>query len=224
MHANVSHLLAAATVALLIADASPASAQTTFRACRVPSVGAIYMIGVSGAPSACLDPSHVEFQWTEGGGGVPADGSITTAKLANGAVTGAKIAAGAVPNWKAATYFGSPSSTAGTISNLARIGFNAPAEGSVWLQSSGYCNVPNAPRLGALIWGTTATERFGVGHGSWDGASPGNGIYHLTYAVSRTLSVRAGANTYYLNFENLGGGAYECSGTNVLLYTPTQLP
>lgn len=70
------------------------SAQTTFTACRIPDVGAIYMIGLAGLPTECLDPSHVEFSWTEGG--TVADGGITTPKLADGAVTAAKLAADAV--------------------------------------------------------------------------------------------------------------------------------
>lgn len=72
-----------AVAALLLTaslGASKLEAQTTFTACRVPDVGAIYMIGVSGAPSACLDASHIEFSWTEGGS--LADGSVTEAKLA----------------------------------------------------------------------------------------------------------------------------------------------
>jgi len=84
-------LVVAALVTLVVPSASDAQ---TFEACRVPSVGVIYMINVGDAPAACLDPSHVQFSWTEGG--APADGSITTAKLADGAVTSAKIADGVV--------------------------------------------------------------------------------------------------------------------------------
>lgn len=78
-----------------------AAAQTSFNACRVPEVGAIYMIGVTGAPSACLDDTHVEFSWTEGGASLEegsvtsveiADGTVATADLADDAVTPAKLA------------------------------------------------------------------------------------------------------------------------------------
>jgi hypothetical protein len=86
--------IAGALAILIPAAATAVQAQTTFQACRVPGVGAIYMIGVTGAPSACLEASHVLFSWTEGG--APADGSITTAKLANNAVTSAKIADGTI--------------------------------------------------------------------------------------------------------------------------------
>jgi hypothetical protein len=88
-----------ATLALtftgLIGSATHVDAQTTFRACRVPDVGAIYMIGVAGAPTGCLDVTHVEFSWTEGGATVD-DGSVTEVKIADGAVTSAKIADGTV--------------------------------------------------------------------------------------------------------------------------------
>jgi hypothetical protein len=86
--------IAAVLLMLLSFGETAVSAQTTFNACRVPGVGAIYMVGVAGAPSACLDASHVAFSWTEGG--APADGSITTVKLADGAVTSAKIADGTI--------------------------------------------------------------------------------------------------------------------------------
>jgi len=97
MNRTIARSLIGAAVALAAALApSQASAQTTFTACRVPDVGAIYMIGVAGAPTECLDASHVEFSWTEGGAAAVADGSITTEKLADGAVTSAKLSDGTI--------------------------------------------------------------------------------------------------------------------------------
>ncbi len=72
----------------------PVGGQTTFHACYVPSVGAVYMIKLTGLPASCLAAAHVEISWTEGG--APADGSITTAKLADNSVTSPKIVDGAV--------------------------------------------------------------------------------------------------------------------------------
>lgn len=91
---NSRLLFGAAIAALLAVDPTAGVAQTTFQACRIPNVGAIYMINVAGAPAACLDASHVAFSWTEGG--APADGSVTTAKLADGAVTSLKVADGTI--------------------------------------------------------------------------------------------------------------------------------
>jgi hypothetical protein len=90
---SLSVRAASVAVALAALFAGPAGAQgTTYTACYVPSVGAVYLIKRSGLPSACLSTAHVEFSWTEGG--AVADGSVTTAKIVDGAVTTAKIAAG----------------------------------------------------------------------------------------------------------------------------------
>jgi hypothetical protein len=70
----------------------------TFRACFVPTVGALYMIGEKGLPDACLSETHEEMQWTEDRNGTVTilDGSVTTPKLATDAVTSEKIVAEAV--------------------------------------------------------------------------------------------------------------------------------
>lgn len=48
----------------------PAAAQTptTYQACYVPNLGALYLIGLPGLPTACLATSHVLISWTDGTG------------------------------------------------------------------------------------------------------------------------------------------------------------
>jgi hypothetical protein len=168
--------LALATVAALCA--SPAAAQTTFTACRVPNVGAIYMIGVTGAPTACLDASHVEFSWTEGG--APADGSITTAKLADGAVTSAKIATDAVDAAAIATgAVGSAEILNGSIAT-ADI-----ADGTIAAADMGF-NWITTPPSGTTVRGqygvdftAAAANSRGVGMFSWGFSLPSSPIVHF---------------------------------------------
>jgi len=95
IHRRLLHTVGAA--ALVAATARPIAAQApaTFHACFVPTVGAVYLIGLAGLSSACLAASHGEISWSESGG-VPADGSITTQKLADGAVTTPKLATNSV--------------------------------------------------------------------------------------------------------------------------------
>ena len=85
---------------LLALGPSPAGGQQSFRACYVPAVGAIYMIGLSGLPSECLSGEHEEITWTEGG--AVGAGEVGTTHLADGAVTGPKLADRAVTTQKIA--------------------------------------------------------------------------------------------------------------------------
>ncbi|MGH7615229.1 MAG: hypothetical protein ACREMW_14465 [Gemmatimonadales bacterium] len=61
-------LRAVGTAALVAAIAGPAAAQaSTYHACYVPAVGAMYVIKLAGLPAACLSASHVEISWAEQG-------------------------------------------------------------------------------------------------------------------------------------------------------------
>src|SRR5687767_4411851 len=82
----------AITVALAAFAARPVIAQTptTFSACYVPSVGAIYMIKSAGLPTACLSTAHTEITWSSGGGGAGTITGVTAgAGLTGGGTTGA---------------------------------------------------------------------------------------------------------------------------------------
>ena len=225
---NSSAFVLAALALGLAVDGGSVSAQT-FEACRVPSVGVIYMINVGDAPTACLDPSHVEFSWTEGG--APADGSITTAKLADGAVTPAKIEAGALTRWKSAGYgLVSLNSTSGTTTNLASLSVNAPVAGFVYVNSSGYCNTtPGVSQFQTNVgWGTAATTQPSVAGGAayimHPAGSPAGVGAQVPYASAEVFSVAAGTTTFYFNAHNFSGGGSSCAGTNVLMFSATQLP
>lgn len=93
---NAGSAVVFALAAFAGSGTSAAAQQTaqTFRACLVPQVGAMYLIGLEGLPGECLSSEHREVSWTEGGS--PEDGSIGTATLQDGSVTTAKIAPGAV--------------------------------------------------------------------------------------------------------------------------------
>ncbi|MEX2048647.1 MAG: hypothetical protein WEB90_03630 [Gemmatimonadota bacterium] len=190
------HVLAIScvTAAVLALGGSPAAASAqTFSACRIPAVGVIYMIGVSGAPADCLDPTHVMFSWIEGG--QVSDASITTNKLAAGAVTSSKIASGAVVLGHLGT--GSVSSGAiidGTVT-AADIGNNAVGSAEIQAGAVGpseldleVITVPGSYGAATPVASITANCPAGkrviaggyrmtslVGAGTWELATPLNG-------------------------------------------------
>lgn len=92
-------LIGAALVGLLGVTPSAGSAQTTFTACRVPVVGVLYLLAAPADP--CLDAAHVKFSWTDGG--APADGSITSAKIADGTIAAVDIANSSITSAKVDT-------------------------------------------------------------------------------------------------------------------------
>ena len=65
-HASVAAFIAAALALGLALPGTARAQSTTYTACYVPDVGAVYMIGQQDTPSSCLESSHVEF--TFGGG------------------------------------------------------------------------------------------------------------------------------------------------------------
>ncbi len=66
---------------------APVSAQAVLTACYVPASGTVYRIKVTNTPTKCLQPTHVEFSWT--------DGAEAAASLQN-AVKKTDVAAGDV--------------------------------------------------------------------------------------------------------------------------------
>ena len=79
-HRYVLLRLLGITVLLLVATSllvpQPVAAQVeepvVYHACRVPEVGAIYLIRLDGTPEECLSETHIEFSWSEAGTQGPA--------------------------------------------------------------------------------------------------------------------------------------------------------
>jgi hypothetical protein len=215
MNRIATRFLAGAASALVVAAGpTDVEAQATFTACRVPDVGAIYMIGVAGAPSECLDASHVEFSWTEGA--EVADASVTTEKLADGAVTSAKIGDGAVGSaavedgsltaadlaplaagGMATANLGTASAIGTTPTDLGSISFEAPADGQVFVALSGH----------AVIFGDNTLVEVGLGsatglldlHSVRVGRLDGSGTERFDNAFNSmtVVGVSAGTNTFH---------------------------
>ncbi|MGE0160132.1 MAG: hypothetical protein AB7T31_12045 [Gemmatimonadales bacterium] len=194
-----SYAMAAAALAIgLAVDGAPALAQTTFQACRVPSVGVIYMINVGDAPTACLDASHVQFSWTEGG--APADGSITTAKLANNAVTTAKLA---VPPRAAATAGTSVAVTlTSTFASLGNVAITVGGAGSIVVHAAGTTEV-SASNCSYMYYGIaesptgTPTSTGFLNRADFGATGVANFGYSAMNAVYLDTVAAPGTYTYY---------------------------
>lgn len=199
-------LVGTATALFGAAFAPAASAQTTFNACRVPAVGVIYMVGVSGAPSACLDASHVAFTWTEGG--APADGSVTTAKLADGAVTSVKLADGGV----ATADLANGAVTTAKLAVAPKVAFNPGSSSAAPLATTFASLGSVAITVGGA--GNVVVQAAGTTEMS---ASTCSYIY---YGISKTATGTP-ATTGYLNRPDFGATgvaqyAYHSANTNLV--------
>lgn len=94
-------------VALALGLALPGTVQaqsTTYTACYVPDVGAVYMIGQQDTPSSCLESSHVEFSWSSDTSAVSDHGNLSgltdddhPAYIRDGEVAGGDLS-GTYPN------------------------------------------------------------------------------------------------------------------------------
>ena len=181
-----------AAALLSIAGVAMSSAQAV-NACYVPNVGAIYLVGLTGLPTACLNSNHVAIAL--GGAALP-DGSVSTAKIADAAVTGAKIGAAAVgPNQIAPNAIGADqiaSSAIGTAEiadrSVTTAKLNAPMS-VAGVSVSDYSNLPTsavnlgsitvvAPAAGRVVLSVTGSAYFGgdataitVGIGSASGST-----------------------------------------------------
>jgi hypothetical protein len=205
--------------------ATPVAAQTTFWACRVPAVGVLYII--ADAAALCLDAGHVKFSWTDGG--APADGSITTAKLADNAVTSAKIAngtiaaadlaAGLVPGVEYAVDFTNidPTTAATTAGSIS---LSHPASGFIFASGSAQiqCSASTVTTIG-ISNGGTGTEAW-----SYSAPSPAVGTY--SYMFSHAVLPVTGAATATVNFNVQLFGTDNCTYFRVTnlqaLYVPAR--
>jgi len=151
-----------AVCAVLLMLPRPAQAQsTTYTACYVPDVGAVYMIGQQGLPSSCLESSHVEF--TFGGGdstGVTDHGNLSGladddhsryllkdgVRLTKGFAVSGAVGSGSIPTSGAGTrlmwYSGKSAFRVGTVDGTqwddGNVGEHSVAFGSNAVASGQY--------------------------------------------------------------------------------------
>jgi hypothetical protein len=156
----------AVVLGLALFGGAPLSAQapTTFNACFVPAVGALYLIGLAGLPSACLG-NHVAVSWTEGG--ALADGAVTTDKIADGAVTAEKLAAGLGSGTVTSVTAGT-GLTGGTITTIGTLSVDLAGPGSATtVARSDHTHAVSSTNIGvgngALLMNTTGSQNTAVG-------------------------------------------------------------
>lgn len=112
------------------------------------------------------------------------------------------------------------------VTNIVALTFTAPASGFVYASGTGYCNINSTA--------TPAQWAFEIGQSATAGPLPpdpfvkqvgGNTFEQFPFATTRVFSVAAGANTLYLNVEQITGSALQdCSGILTVFFTPSQMP
>jgi hypothetical protein len=112
------------------------------------------------------------------------------------------------------------------VTNMLQLNITVPANGFLSASASGYCNV-NTGSSGvqwAYVIGQSASE-------GWSFPEPlvylPSGTNQAQFPISgeRVFSVSAGANSIFLNVDNLIGTALSsCGGQLTTIFTPAQLP
>lgn len=173
----------------LASTAVHAQASQTFHACYVPSVGAIYLIKLTGLPDGCLASSHVAFSWSESGsltdGSVTAvklaDGAVITVKIADGAVTSAKIAGGAVGTAQLADE-------AVTSAKLGPEAFGGPGDATTVARSD------HTHEVGTDVGSNTAVGRSALGRNTSGLGNTAVGAFAMSLHTSGEENTALGAN------------------------------
>jgi len=185
----------------------PAAAQTTFNACYVASVGALYIVTTTPAVCRAPAPSHVLITWTDG---AVADNAVTSAKIADGSVNTADLANNAVTTAKLASRVFLESVSVGTslsvgtgTQSLTLITITAPANGTVLLLLSGEASI-DSEGAGARIGLGTSPSGFElhftrVGHLGIETFG-----YYEAFFDMAIVAVSAGPKTFYANAERFG--------------------
>jgi hypothetical protein len=228
---------ASAAVSTTISSAA-AQTPTTFNACYVPSVGAVYLIKLTGLPASCLSTSHVEITWTEGVAlnalqspgiintvsnpvdwtklkGVPpgfADGvDANTGGTVTSVTAGAGLAGGII------TTTGTLSIATNAVTNtmLANDGASLPkVSGGVMTASAGNIGLGVANPTAKLDVGASDA---GIRVSAFEGgilplATGGIGVLTSVLGVDRIVAV-VGSTTTTSGI----GGLFQSSGPNILM-------
>src|SRR2546426_6749405 len=155
-----------------------APAQQSFNACYVPCVGAVYLIGLTGLPTACLGTSHVQVTL---GGGALADGSVTAVKLADDAASLTKVSGGAM------AASGGRIGIGGTGPVFGKLDILTASESAVRATSS------DAGNIAAVLAVATAVSGNARGVSGISDAASGTGVEGSARALSGATRGVAGS-------------------------------
>jgi hypothetical protein len=130
--------------------------------------------------------------------------------------------------WKAAEYTGVTAAAPNATKDVAVLSFNAPSDGFVWVQASGYCNVNQGPSSAwfVLAWSTASAGSSTIPRSAFNhtiALSEASANTQIPYGVAAVIPVVAGATSLYLTERTIASGLSDCSGTAVLMFSPTLL-